>query len=441
MAMRNTLSHSPWVRFLSLACTAAMAACASPGTPPGAPERLTPPAVLKWVPDSAATNVDTRYAIVQFDAVVSERPSAASARELKDLVLISPRHGDIDVDWRRSSLRIRPKNGWKKNTTYTITIAPGISDLQNNVRDTAIITVFSTGGSLDNGSIRGTVFNWETGEPAAGAIVEGVPTSDTTSIYITKTDSIGNFKLRTPTGNQFVVRSSINTLGDKVFDRRMAFDTTVITLSDTASVELRAFQRDSIGPSLGTIRYEDSTRLSVSFTGYLDPETKIDVSQFKLFDPDSNAVVIDSIGSIPDSSDMDSTVATDILVSKDTSGKTDTLIRTDTSSISDTLIRTDTLGKADTLIRSDTLAKRDTISRDTVTADSIAAKQTPVKRSIPALKREIILYLSRPLADDKEYTLAATGIKNPNGAVGDSKRTFKTPAKKRDKSETQEKKD
>ena len=119
------------------------AACASPGMPPGGPEDHVPPKLVSVSPDTNATNVRASSVTFRFDEVVSERPGAASS--LDKLVVLSPSDGAARVRWRRSRIQVRPRRSFRPNTTYTVTLLPGIADLRGNIHTTPFTTTFSTG--------------------------------------------------------------------------------------------------------------------------------------------------------------------------------------------------------------------------------------------------------------------------------------------------------
>ena len=136
----------------------ALVACASPGVPPGGPERHVPAAITRTEPDTNAVNVRGKQFVIHFDEVIAEKPGSAAS--LNDLVLISPRNSAPDVDWHRTSLSIHPHKGWLPNTAYTVTLLPGIADLRGNVRTTETVVSFSTGPTIPATSISGELFDW-----------------------------------------------------------------------------------------------------------------------------------------------------------------------------------------------------------------------------------------------------------------------------------------
>jgi len=169
------------------------AACASPGFPPGGAVDRVPPVLVRVTPDTGTLNVRPREVVFQFDKVISERP--ASVQSLEQLVVVSPTEGVVNVDWHRQQIRIRPRKGWRANTAYSVTILPGLSDLQGNATRTPVRTEFSTGARLTNGTIRGVAFDWVAQAVVRGALIEAVTGADTNVRYVAATDSTGRFSL------------------------------------------------------------------------------------------------------------------------------------------------------------------------------------------------------------------------------------------------------
>src|SRR5665213_4500782 len=94
-AQEDSLARSRALKALSTSvvnaiATVALVACASPGLPPGGPERHTPPMITRIQPDNNSVGVRGKEFVVHFDEVISEHPAGATS--LNDLVLISPRH-------------------------------------------------------------------------------------------------------------------------------------------------------------------------------------------------------------------------------------------------------------------------------------------------------------------------------------------------------------
>jgi len=357
----------------------ALLACASPGVPPGGPERHTPPMITRIQPDTNSIGVRGKEFVVHFDEVISERPAGAAS--LNDLVLISPRNGAPVVDWHRSSLSIRPRKGWLRNTAYTVTLLPGISDLRGNVRTTSTVVTFSTGTSIPPTVLGGTLFDWLSGLPVNTGMVEARPVTDTSVVYVAASDSIGHYHMRGLPVAQYAVRGYVDQNRNRALDPGEAFDTTHVYLADSLNLELLAFAHDSTGPRLGTVAVSDSVTLRAIFDTPLDPRVPLAPSQFTLTGPDSARIAIVSVKA----------------VREDTTRSAPVLPPVSQSAIPIPQRRT--------------------------------AKSTIVlpKPTRPLLVRDVLVVLATPLHPGSTYRLTAINAVGPTGRTLSSDRTFGAP--------------
>ncbi|HEY4954541.1 MAG TPA: Ig-like domain-containing protein, partial [Gemmatimonadaceae bacterium] len=231
-------------------------ACASQGIPPGGPVDTEAPKILRVAPDSGKTGIKPSEVLFTFDEVVSERPGGAPS--LGALFLISPRDGSPDVGWHRKEVSVRSHRGWRPNTAYTVTLLPGITDLRGNVRNTGGVVVFSTGPTIPTSRLSGTVFNWLTGTPASRAFVEARSRTDSSVTYVAVADSTGSFIMRNVAPGAYRVRGIIDDNSNRGLDPREAWDTTGVSLTDSARAELYAFAHDSVGARLANVGLRDS---------------------------------------------------------------------------------------------------------------------------------------------------------------------------------------
>lgn len=266
---------------------AMLAACASPGLPPGGPEDPNPPELVAITPDTMATGTSPRAVVFRFNEVVSERPRGATT--LGGLFLISPRDGAPEVDWNRTALTVRPRRGWRRNTTYTVTMLPGLVDLRGNVREEGAVAIFSTGPSIPRTSINGQVFDWAAGAPAQRALVEAISRPDSI-VYIAQTDSAGRFRIPYVPPGSYTVRAFVDANNNRGFDERELWDSARVVLADSARIELLAFAHDTIGPRISGVTVVDSVTLRVSFDRGIDPAQPIAPALFTLRARDSSLV-------------------------------------------------------------------------------------------------------------------------------------------------------
>ena len=274
-----------------------ISACASPGTPPGGPVDTEAPQVVRIAPDSGRTATTPREVVFRFDEVVSERPTGAPT--LAAMFLISPRQGEPKVDWNRNEIAVRPRRGWRPNTAYTITMLPGISDLRGNVRNTGVVTVFSTGATIPAGRITGRLFDWMEARPMPRALVQANPVADTSLVYLTTTDTAGAFIVGSLPPGEYRVRGIIDANNNRALDPREAWDSSIVQLTDSSAVELLAFVRDSIGTRLQTINYRDTITLELLFDNPLSTTQPLSASNIRVRGSDSVDVPIASLSPPP----------------------------------------------------------------------------------------------------------------------------------------------
>lgn len=271
----------------------ALVACASPGTPPGGPVDAEAPQIVDIAPDSGATSTTPREVVFRFDEVVSERPSGAQS--LAALVQISPREGDPRVEWNRDEIAVRPRRGWRPNTAYTVTLLPGISDLRGNTRNTGAVMIFATGASIPAGRIRGTLFNWVEARVVPRGLVEARAVADTNVVYVTSTDSAGSFALTNLPAARYTIRAIVDDNNNRALDPREMWDSAEVNLSDTATLELLAFARDSTGARLTSVDLRDSVTLDLQFDNAIPLAPPVAATSIRVRASDSTDVPILSV--------------------------------------------------------------------------------------------------------------------------------------------------
>jgi hypothetical protein len=175
--------------------------CAKEGMPPGGPEDTTPPKVVSVSPRPDSTEVDLNSKIeITFSERMSEEPTEGA-------VFISPFPKEpFDYNWRGKRLILSPPEPFLKDKTYVLTIGTDAQDLRRNRLSQSYTFAFSTGSSLDYGTISGEVwvkqiigFGKETGI-SIWAYLLG---QDRTEIdpenekpdYVTQTDEEGKYSL------------------------------------------------------------------------------------------------------------------------------------------------------------------------------------------------------------------------------------------------------
>jgi hypothetical protein len=425
-------------RSLSLLASLALAgaaafACANPNAPPGGPPDSEAPVIMKISPTTGTIGAKPKVVTFQFNEVISESPKGA--QNLSSLVFISPKSGDPDVSWRRSSIDIKPRKGWKPNTVYSITLGAGIMDLHSNSIDTATRIVFSTGGPIPGTKIDGVAFDWQQGRYAPKAIVEAVAPGRDSVTYQTIADSLGRYVLEHVPPGPYVLRAFVDRNLNRTVDALEPWDTTSITLTGFSTNDFYTFAHDTIGLRIADLVVIDSgTRIKLTFDKPVALGQPFPSTQFVLQRADSSLVTIATVFTGPAKFTFDSL---------ERKAREDSIIKTqrppDTSLVA--RARRDTVAR---MRLRDSLAN---VERQLREARRLAAlrgnkplppKDTtpPPKMKRPALFTELYLTLDKPLEPNANYRLTVRTVRSLSGTVKSPTRAFKAPPKPTPKDST-----
>ena len=370
---------------LALGTAATLAACAQPGAPPGGPPDPAPPRLIGVSPDSGALNARPDRVVFRFDEVIDER----SGGSLDRLFLISPVDGEVDVDWRRRELAIRPTRGrWRPNTVYTVTMLPGLRDLRGNILPEGTSLVFSTGPLIPDTEITGVAFDWTAGRVLPAAFVEAIARPDST-IYLTRADSSGRFAFRHLWPGIYTLRAFGDANQNRTPDLREPWDSVQVSLTDTLSAELYAFVHDSIGPGIANVAVTDSLTLRVTLDRALDVAQQLAPSLITVLRADSVPVPVAEVLTVAAWTERERA-------------------RRDTGGVQRADSARPPLPPA---------ARRDTTGRP-----------PPPQLGRPVPVTDLIVRLAQPLVPDTPYRLRTEGLRNLNGAERSAERAFRTPA-------------
>jgi hypothetical protein len=359
-------------------------ACASPGMPPGGPPDVAAPQITSIVPDSGTVGVKPKEVIFHFDEVVSEKPPSVTT--LADLFLISPRDGVPSVSWHRDAITVKPAHGWRNNTSYTVILLRGLADIRGNVRNTGATTFFSTGPTIPHTRISGQVFDWVSGTPAAGALVESFIAPDSTHPFVALVDSSGGFAIEHLPAGRYTVRAYVDRNKNLAVEPSEPWDSATVNLTDTIQKEFLVFAHDTLPPRIRDVAVYDTVSLKVTFDKPIDPTQTINAANFMVVAPDSSHVPIASAGPAPIDTTPKAAPAEARPPSRAAAG------------------RTPVRAPADTI----TLPKR------------VMSRSSPI--SI------VIVKFQRPLTPKTTYRVRAIGIRGLTGRTGDSEHGYTSPA-------------
>jgi len=358
--------------------------CASPGMPPGGPVDVAPPQLVAIIPDSGAVGVKPKEVLFRFDETVAERPPSATT--LSDLFLISPRDGVPEAAWHRGAIGVRPTHGWRANTPYTVIMMSGLTDLRGNIRKAGASTFFSTGTTIPRTRLAGNVFDWVSGTPANGALIESYVPPDTIHPYVALADSNGAFVIEHIPPARYTVRAYVDRNKNLGIDPSEPWDSVSISLLDSARTDLVIFAHDTVAPRLRDVRSVDSLTLQVTFDKPVNPSQTLSAANFAVIAPDSTRIPIVSAGPPP----------------KDTAKAN--------PPVAPVPVRPPAPGRAPTPGRRDT----------TLVAKPVMPRPVPIS--------DAVIKLQHPLTPKLVYHVRAIGIRGLLGRTADSERTFSPPA-------------
>jgi len=371
--------------------------------PPGGPPDTTPPAILSTRPDSGAKVPGWRDAVViQFNEVIDER----SGGGLEKLVTLSPVPERLSVDWKRSAIAVRPKEGWHPDVVYQLTLLPGIQDLRNNRLTTGRTIVFSTGGEIPDTRIAGTVLNWEDGRIAAKGLVEAIRLPDSLR-YLSVADSLGDFTIGAVPVGRYLLRGGVDANSNRQLDAREPLDSATVQLDSTLTRTFWAFKHDTLGPSLTRVTVGDSITLRLELNQVLPPAPPDSGAVSLLALPDSTPVPLARVWRLPE---YDSVTAVE---------RARQPARPDTAKADTT--RVDTAAVAQPLA-----VATDTTTRRPQASDTSRAAR--LLRERPRLSNVLVVRLPTALLPGGRY-LVITSVPNLTGARATSHQMVVVPQK------------
>lgn len=330
------------------------------------------PQLVSISPDSGSLGYRGKEVVFHFDEVVAERPPSTTT--LSDLFLISPRNGAVNASWHRDAISVRPSRGWRPNTAYTVIMQKGVADIRGNVRNTGATTFFATGTFIPHTLLSGNVFDWVSGSPAIGAVVEAYVPPDTLHPYMSVADSAGSFAIVHLPAGRYTVRAYTDRNKNQSIEPSEQWDSVAVILFDSVRTDLVIFTHDTIPPRIRDVAASDSVTLRVTFDKPVDPKQTLNASNFAVIGPDSAPIPIVSAGA----------------PTRDTVAPVNPAVPIPPA--------------------------------PPAAADTAKPPRRVMPRPIPVT--EAVIKLRRPLLARTAYRVRATGIRGLLGRIGDSERVY-----------------
>ena len=245
--------------------------CAKVGPPTGGPVDKEPPRILSHYPESDALEV-TRDAEVE---IVFSEPMN---REQTEAALFTSPAGPLQLSWRGPRLRIAMPLAEER--TYVLTVGTGARDLRGNALTESFTLAFATGSQLDQGLVRGRVY--QDHQPVSGVHVwaydlgtfSGEVGLDEPS-YQTQSGADGGYEFaRLAPGHYRVLAfrdANRNALPDD--DEWLALPASSVEVGEEEVLagDLALMRRQMSAPVLKRVQAVHAERLMLLFTATVDP--------------------------------------------------------------------------------------------------------------------------------------------------------------------------
>jgi hypothetical protein len=232
---------------------------------------------------------------------------------------------------------------------------------------------------------------------------------DTALKFTAVADSTGRFVMPTLPPGTLQFRAYVDANRNQRLDSRELWDSSSVTLSDTASHEFYLFAHDTVGPSITDVTVIDSATLRVHFDRPLLPGAPLEASQFTL--------------KLRDTTKTDSVPVPVLRVSS--AARFDTLAQQRRKFVADSTMRADTSAAGRrTVARTDSLRRAAQLdSASAAQVASVKASRDTVKVAVmPKPSRaaplsEVILELATPLPYDMFGNLTVSNAVGLTGHV------------------------
>ncbi len=269
--------------------------CAQQGAPPGGPEDLRPPIVVRTIPDTfellGTLDGSIRF---EFDERISERSSSGT---LDNAVIISPKTGEVVVGHGSRSLTIELVGGFRPDLVYRVTLLPVVRDLFGNQMRDPFELIFSTGGETVPTTLAGIAWDRITGSGVNDYQVWATPLDEDSVVHVAVTDNQGVYAFRYIPGASYEIVAFEDRNADAVLDmmeiqgsRRL-----LIENGDTVFLNFPVLQPDTTPAALVSASALDSVTLLLEFDDYLDPALILESIDLAVTSEDSTDLVVDSI--------------------------------------------------------------------------------------------------------------------------------------------------
>lgn len=244
------------------------AGCAIRVAPTGGEKDTTPPKVLKALPDTFATNFNSKVIEFDFDEYfqVNDLPGK--------LVVSPPLENMPEAKIKGKKLTLTLTENLRPNTTYNFNFGSAIADINENTPMKDFSYVFSTGSFIDSLSINGSIINaFSLGLEKDVTVMLYTDTGDSLPYknkpaYFAKTNDVGSFTLNYIAPGKYKIFALKETNNNYLYDsedEQIAFVDTLVQSDKKPFLAFRLFRAEKKKQKLVKNTYAAPGKLTLVF--------------------------------------------------------------------------------------------------------------------------------------------------------------------------------
>ncbi len=263
---RRSLVAGGW--FSSAVVLLLISSCAQILTPGGGAKDIKPPRAVKYVPDSAAVNFNSKSIMIAFDEFIQLNDLS------KNLFISPPMHVQPEIKVNGKMMQIELKDTLKKNTTYAINFGSAITDFTEGNAKAGFQYIFSTGTYIDSLKLLGTVKNAFDGKTEKGILVmlydvndDSIPYKAMPS-YFAKTNDDGSYKISNIGPGTYKAFALKELNGNYRYDgppESIAFSDSLIRISKNTTLNFSMFTEEASKQKMKRAAFAEHGHLVFSF--------------------------------------------------------------------------------------------------------------------------------------------------------------------------------
>jgi len=221
-----------------------ISSCAQIVSPTGGPKDVKPPKALKYIPDSAATNVKVKNMNIYFNEYIQ-------LKDISQLIISPPVKKQPTVKVKNKILQIQFDGDLKDSTTYCMNFGSAIADITEGNTIDNFRYVFSTGPYIDSLSLKGKVeyaFDHKTEKGILvmlySAMEDSAPMKKIPD-YFAKTKEDGSYKISNIKNGKYRVFALKDANGNYMYDtpdETIGYIDSTINLQKDSSINISLFK-------------------------------------------------------------------------------------------------------------------------------------------------------------------------------------------------------